>query len=165
MNNGIYYEVEKIINIKEINGKKKYLIKWKNYDFTHNSWVKEKDIKELEKLLKNYEKELANKEKDLTSLKNIEENGLLDNSTFVKNIKTEINTNKDFGSFKLGDKIESILKCSSVKKDNLIYFLINWKERVNNYKPKNSILSNKDLTKYDPISLIEYYESKINIIN
>ena len=38
------YEVEAIIGDNGKVGHREYLVKWKNYDSTHNSWVKAKDF-------------------------------------------------------------------------------------------------------------------------
>jgi hypothetical protein len=39
------YEVEKILKTRTRNGKKEYLIKWRSYDSTFNSWIPEKNLK------------------------------------------------------------------------------------------------------------------------
>ena len=44
------YLVEKILQTKTIKGKKKYLVKWIGYNDKHNSWVDEKDIKDLKNI-------------------------------------------------------------------------------------------------------------------
>jgi hypothetical protein len=39
------YEVEKILKTRTRNGKKEYLIKWRSYDSTFNSWIPEENLK------------------------------------------------------------------------------------------------------------------------
>ncbi|OHT15493.1 Chromobox protein 3 [Tritrichomonas foetus] len=41
---GEIYEVEKILADRIINGQEQYLIKWKNYPHTDNTWEQEKDL-------------------------------------------------------------------------------------------------------------------------
>jgi hypothetical protein len=38
------FEIENIVNDRVRNGLKEYLVKWKNYDDIHNTWVKETDF-------------------------------------------------------------------------------------------------------------------------
>lgn len=42
------YEVEAIIGDNGKLGRREYLVKWKNYDSTHNSWVKAKDFSDTD---------------------------------------------------------------------------------------------------------------------
>lgn len=41
---GKYFVVEDILKDKIENGKKKFLVKWKNYSDSYNQWVDEKDL-------------------------------------------------------------------------------------------------------------------------
>jgi hypothetical protein len=47
------YEIDYILSHKIVKKKNTYLVKWKNFDETHNSWVKEKDFQDIE-CIKNY---------------------------------------------------------------------------------------------------------------
>lgn len=47
------FNVERILNHKQVGGKQKFLVKWENYDNRHNSWVNEKDL-HCNKLLQQY---------------------------------------------------------------------------------------------------------------
>jgi hypothetical protein len=52
------YEVEEIINDRTYRRKRQYLIKWKGYPASENSWVDEKDLHSPE-LLEDYRRSKA----------------------------------------------------------------------------------------------------------
>ena len=47
------YEIEIILKHRIINHKYEFLVKWKDYDSKHNSWVKETDFNEKD-IIKDY---------------------------------------------------------------------------------------------------------------
>lgn len=53
------YEVEKIISHKFTRNKRSFLIRWKNYDSSHDLWIEENDLS-CSKLLKKYMKSITN---------------------------------------------------------------------------------------------------------
>lgn len=71
------YIVEKILNHRINNGKRQYLLKWKNYDESENTWENEENLncKELlEEYFKNHKDEIAsqeNKQKKKASRKKV----------------------------------------------------------------------------------------------
>lgn len=42
------YEIDYVLSHKIVKKKNTYLVKWKNFDESHNSWVKEKDFQNIE---------------------------------------------------------------------------------------------------------------------
>jgi hypothetical protein len=48
------YEVEKILDMRQINNKTEYLIKWKNYPESSNQWEPAKNLTHVQRLLKNF---------------------------------------------------------------------------------------------------------------
>ena len=46
-----YFEVERILDSRERKGVTEYLIKWKNYDSSHNSWEPESNVQDTRYLL------------------------------------------------------------------------------------------------------------------
>ena len=47
-----YYKVEKILDVKEQNGKKYYLVKWLGWDVKTCTWEEESNISHLKQLIK-----------------------------------------------------------------------------------------------------------------
>lgn len=71
-----------------------------------------------------------------------------------------------FGSFKFGDVPLRILKIEVVTvlpKEVHLNCLVEWVNRKNGFKPKNSVYSNHILKQKSPLLLINYYESNIHI--
>ena len=52
------YEVDRILNMRRRKGKSEYLIKWRGYDNSENTWENEKNIPEL--LIKKYLTKIKN---------------------------------------------------------------------------------------------------------
>jgi hypothetical protein len=52
--NDLEYEVEKILDCQIVRGKPKYLVKWKGYTDTENTWEPEKHFKNLEMIRQFY---------------------------------------------------------------------------------------------------------------
>ncbi len=57
------YEVELLLDERTKNGKKEYLVKWKNYSLDSSTWEPEENILH-EKIIKDYEKLKAEVEMD-----------------------------------------------------------------------------------------------------
>jgi hypothetical protein len=54
----IYYEIEEIIERQIINKKKWYLVKWKGFDSSENTWEPEQSFAKCKYLMRNYDREL-----------------------------------------------------------------------------------------------------------
>ncbi len=59
------------------------------------------------------------------------------------------------------DKPRKIITIKQRKKGAGFWFLVEWEERRNGFKPQNSYVSNEELKETDPKFLLNFYESKI----
>ena len=91
----------------------------------------------------------------------------------VKRIKTKLTSQREIpmkieqteGKFELGDKIKDIVLAKIVTNeknmDKEIYCLIEWQARSNGYTPICSFVNTKDVRRYEPVMLINFYEKKV----
>jgi len=80
---------------------------------------------------------------------------------FLKQMK--INQPEEFEASK-GNPIDKPLRILAFKlhpKTQEVIYLVEWKERVNGLKPKNSLVTKEDLMKLDPNMIISYYEKQV----
>lgn len=66
----------------------------------------------------------------------------------------------DIGKYECGDRVKSII--SAKKGEDGLMFYVDWLNRANGNVPFKSYVSNKDIKRYDPELLIEFYETKIS---
>lgn len=64
-----------------------------------------------------------------------------------------------FGDFKYGDRPKQILKAR--KLEGLIEFIVEWEEREDGFKPKNSVITNQELKEKDVEFLVNFYEGRL----
>eukprot|EP01017_Pseudomicrothorax_dubius_P006088 TRINITY_DN11681_c0_g1_i1.p1 TRINITY_DN11681_c0_g1~~TRINITY_DN11681_c0_g1_i1.p1 ORF type:complete len:124 (-),score=34.19 TRINITY_DN11681_c0_g1_i1:60-431(-) len=72
------------------------------------------------------------------------------------------------GHFLYGDFAEKVTFARVESKktgDQLLYFVVTWKPRPNGNIPKESEFTNRELAKLNPELLIQYYETKLKILN
>lgn len=58
-----YYDVQKIIGKKKVNGKTVYLVKWKNYSESEATWQELSTLQYVKPLIKLYNDEEKNRRK------------------------------------------------------------------------------------------------------
>jgi hypothetical protein len=58
-----FYEVEKIIGKKKIDGKTNYLVKWKNYSESQATWQELSTLEYVKPLIKEFNDELKSRRK------------------------------------------------------------------------------------------------------
>lgn len=64
----IYFKVEKLINLRTIKGRRQFLVRWKGYRESADTWENEKDLN-CPKLIEEFLIEEKEREKEMKSLK------------------------------------------------------------------------------------------------
>lgn len=67
----------------------------------------------------------------------------------------------DEGHLKYNDKPLKILSSKMDKEESKVLFLIEWRVREDGTKPLPSYMSNEEFKKYNPVFLLEYYETRM----
>ena len=181
------YNVEKILDIRFVNGKPEYKIKWENYPISQSTWEPLKNLETVPHLVEEYNKShptkveskrsnsktLINKKRKKSkngvgnSEKNIKENEKIENSNEKKVIevaknekeeKTDIKPQEDDkDSFKIDKKLKEVITVKM--QSGKLMALVN-KEEENGESSKNYIAT-EELRKTNPWILLNFYESKI----
>ena len=144
--NKIYY-VEKIINKKIENNKTIYLVKWKDYSSKYNTWEPEENLQEAKELIHEFNTKNKNPSGSFLKMKR--------NSS-----KHKIKNKPKSLSFKLDPSIISVLALK--QEDNKLIALCEKKDKKGN--KINVEMTTEELKKCNPLSLINFYESKIIFI-
>ena len=132
----VYYEVEKIVDKRtNVYGLVEYLVKWKNYPPSENTWEPKKNLKKLDYMIKEYENGMGEK--------------------YVKKMKK--------GSLK--NEIPDIpKKVIEMKKINdVCYCKIKWRKRRNNNNPTPSYVKYDTIKEKFPFLLLDYIERHLHI--
>ena len=136
MRKTVFYEVEKIVDKRtNIYGLVEYLVKWKGYPSSENTWEPKKNLRKLEHLIKEYENGMGEK--------------------MVRKMKK--------GS--LNNEIPDIpKKIVKIKKMNDIrYCKIKWRKRRNNNNPIPSYVKYDIIKEKFPLLLLEFIEKHIHL--
>ena len=132
------YEVEKIIGKKMNGNSKEYLIKWKGYSENESTWEPESNLENARLSIEKYESLMKKQEKKLNNKKRIKK------SINKKKVKQEdFIINEVLCVFERNNKLYG--KCKICKDNKTII----------------KIICTDDISKFYPIPLIKYYESKI----
>lgn len=158
-----FYEVEKILG-KKFNkkGKPIYLVKWKGYGPSENTWEPLENLETVQDLVDEYEKTHKDTKKAITKA-SPKPSSKGDVSDKKKNGKASA------GSFANGDEPAKILEFSLTsdhKKPSLkeAMFKVDWKKRSNGEAPEPSNYSAQDLRKLAPNVLLDFYEERITFL-
>eukprot|EP01017_Pseudomicrothorax_dubius_P013336 TRINITY_DN1582_c0_g1_i1.p1 TRINITY_DN1582_c0_g1~~TRINITY_DN1582_c0_g1_i1.p1 ORF type:complete len:249 (+),score=49.06 TRINITY_DN1582_c0_g1_i1:100-747(+) len=172
------YEVESILGKRRRGGKTEYLIRWKGYSDTDNTWEPSQNVGR--ELIDAYESigkvESPIQKKAIT--KPVRKSTAALSST--KRGKKPAETNKgvsqaDFpdgrkpGSFEDHDVPAKISEFKQVKgpsgEGNVtnMFFKVEWRSRKDGTKPAGTYFSNEILRKRCPQLLLDYYEERIHI--
>ena len=111
--------------------------------------------KELERT-KEKEK-VKTKEKEGSKAKKREESAK--KKVLIDNLSIEENQ----GSFKLKDLPKRIVHCQIEEKDG-VKFEVEWRKTKNGEKPGNTMFFSKELRKYDPELIIDFYEARLSFV-
>lgn len=130
------YEVESIVGSKVFKGKTKYLIRWKNYDQSDDTWEFE-DTLNCPELIRNFKKKKTGKP---TKIKKTKKRKHDDSGT------EEDDDDSDFGSkARNGGKeqyeVEKILDARINKQGKWEFFVMwkNWGPENNNWEPESNL--------------------------
>jgi len=121
------YEVERLINLRTIKGRRQFLIRWKGYSESADTWENEKDLN-CPKLIKEFlikEKE----EREMKSLKTVlakTDKSKRSRSTSKKQTENDEQNNKDEKKTAKEFEVEKIIEVH-FKKNGTKEFLIRWK--------------------------------------
>ena len=159
-----FYEVEKIKDRRIIGGRREYLIKWKGYSDNESTWeplshlrfildiVEEFDNQYDNKKIKKNSKE-KNKNKQLVGKKR-------DKSKKEMSDNIYNNYNKQVLVYRIDYSLEKIL---AVKLENNELKAV-VERRKKGGKIYREIMSTEEVKKYNPLILINYYQSKIKFV-
>ena len=159
-----FYEVEKIKDRRIIGGRREYLIKWKGYSDNESTWeplshlrfildiVEEFDNQYDNKKIKKNSKE-KNKNKQLVGKKR-------DKSKKEMSDNIYNNYNKQVLVYRIDYSLEKIL---AVKLENNELKAV-VERRKKGGKLYREIMSTEEVKKYNPLILINYYQSKIKFV-
>lgn len=106
------------------------------------------------------QKDFSPKPESLESNKNKKNINKINKKPIISKISNSVLPKKK-GSFLCGDKAEKIVSCHIEEEE--INCNIQWKERKDGTTPTNSYFSNTLIKEYDPILLINFYESNIRL--
>lgn len=171
------YVVEKVVDRRERKGKVEYLLKWKGYDSSNNSWEPREnlDCPELIKAFEQARTDKANKDgkgkEKRTSKKkkgdsdnenDASDDDVRDDAGSTKSAKSNTTDNKagneeaadELTGFEKGYVAERILGATEADKELL--FLIQWKG-----KDKAQLVKSKEARKYCPQLVIDFYEERL----
>ncbi|CRK87373.1 CLUMA_CG001175, isoform A [Clunio marinus] len=156
------YFVEKILDKQEIDGEIYYLLKWAEYDNSHNSWEPYENILNLE-LVEEYEKQLTAKtsQKDLMTCKEkVTRKRKRTKSPYTKPDKKEIQAQieqfkKTNFSFRQEPCIVGIHK---PKNSSQYKFLVRWPD-----KEAAELVPRKKANEFWPQTVINFYARHIKM--
>ena len=186
-----FYYVEDILGKEKINGRLRYLVKWKGYPLQDATWEPAKNLTNAKCIVKNFELKLkikANQAKKnnknfefLEDCEKLKAHKKADNSFFNK---IELGSNSEGDSNILGNsqimfKNTRMLNIDNEKEGdfrlgdkpkkilfarktkNGILFAVDWQVRENGISPEVSFYDNSQLKSYSPQVLIDFYEENI----
>ena len=178
-----YFNIEKILDRRKINGRFEYLIKWEGYPVNESTWEPIKNLKNAKPLLEEYDKahsiniESENQKKKVSIINNNKKKKVNEEITTmnkdneekskIKNDIEVIGDNNDENSKILIYENEnsynvdsSLTNVATVKKQNGKLMAIVEKIGENGQKFKTYIPT-EELRKINPWILLQFYESKI----
>ena len=172
-----YYNIEKILDRRRVNGKFEYKIKWEGYPMNQSTWEPMKNLENARPLIEEYDKthpinvdsETPRKKENNNKKKKINEEIISENEQDQQNKKesdklTENNdeNSKVFiyeneNSYKVDNSLKSVL---TVKNQNGKLMAVVEKAGENGTIFKTFIPTD-ELRKINPWILLQFYESKI----
>lgn len=173
VNGETFFEVEKIISKKiDKKGRKLYLVKWKGYGQADNTWEPISNLETVPDLIDEFEKtHKDSSSKDITKPKVTDKITKTPSGTLsgMKALTpaSPVALGRQ-GSFAHGDeamKVSEFTLQADKKKPTLAdaLFKVEWKKKGAD-KPASSDVSAKDLRKFAPEVLLDFYEERITFL-
>lgn len=134
----VYYEVEKIID-KRVNcyGLVEYLVKWKGYSSSENTWEPKKNLLHLKYMIKEFETGVGEK-----NVRKMQKGTLKGN---------------------MPDIPKKVIKMKNI--NNIRYCKIKWKKRRNNGLPTPSYVKYEIIKEQFPYLLLDFIEHHIHLLD
>lgn len=174
-----YFEIERILDKKIINGLIYYKVKWKNYSISESTWEPVSNFKGNMDIVHQFEVayQLSHKD-DINNEQRVhQKQSLITNFTNKKKEQPKIKKEKEkkhkvikepsmmdrmkegrFG-IDIPDKIVSAKRHIDLPKE--LFCEIQWKKRKDNTQPLNSFYLNSEIKKINPLLLVDYYEKHL----
>ena len=131
----IFYEVEKIVDKRtNVYGLVEYLVKWKGYPSSENTWEPKKNLKRLDYMIKEYENGIGEK--------------------YVKKMRKG-SLNKE-----IPDIPKKVIKMKIIS--GIRFCKIKWKKRRNNNNPTPSYAKYDIIKEKYPKIILDYIEKHIH---
>ena len=184
---GEFYNIEKILDRRKVNGKFEYKIKWEGYPMSQSTWEPMKNLETAKELVEEYNRSHSflnqpkavkqkNPEKDNTFIhkkKNREKEVKVENektkeltqieklpengANIRDDLKPDINENGYEKKYTIDDSLKNVI---TVKQQNQKLMAVVEKMELNGDMTKTYIPT-EDLRKTNPWILLDFYESKI----
>jgi len=164
------YEVQRLINLRTIKGRRQFLVRWKGYDETADSWENEKDLN-CPKLIEEFLiKEKEEKEKEMKSPKTVlaKTEKSKKSRTSKKQTENDEHNNKDEKESTKEFEVDKIIEVH-FKKNGTKEFLIRWKGFVqadDTWEPEKNLncpeLISKFMQKLEKAKTSEMRELRTN---
>ncbi len=166
------YEVEKILSRRVNNGKLQYKIKWKNYPINQSTWEPMENLTTVKEMLEDFDIKLAQEEFDKKQkIIEMKKEKIIKLKEEEENEETKEDDSKEIGSEE-NKKVyyidEGLIRVVKVKKTNgKLIAIVDKKEKNGQYEKviQKYMCSTKELRVKNPWILIDFYESKMKILN
>jgi len=143
------YEVESIVEKRMKKGKTEYLVKWKNWDHSDNTWEPVDNL-DCDDIIKQFEKDNTEKEKKSSKRKVEADAGKSD-----KKDKAAKKTDAKPKGFARGLTAEKIIGATNDPGE--LFFLIKWKD-----SDEADLVPAKEANVKIPQVVIKFYEERLN---
>ena len=183
MTEGVYYNIEKILERRKANGRFEYKIKWEGYPMSQSTWEPMTNLETAKELVDEFDRlhpiptnQKSSKSSNKTFTKKKRKNEKLEDENKNEN-KVDIKENNSNDAIKVNE--EESKKNINENKNEKIYIIDDNLKRVTTVKQQNQTLlavvekisengeiekiyiPTEELRKSNPWILLDFYESKI----
>ena len=172
-----YYEVEKILKCKMKNGKRQYLIKWKNFPSSSNSWEPEENL--TQDLVADYHQRISESKKSASVKRSASliiptgphrrrivssagggESSNVEDSNYVHDNVTPQASEQEIAAFRDNYPNEAIAINGAVKIGGLLFHKVRWKDNGH-----DELIPAKYTNYLWPQLVIAFYSKHLHIID